>query len=138
MNKEYQLLFLFFIIIISLSLFISCSGKILPNSSGFTNHHSAYEGFSSMRPVDYSTAGNHAAIDTYPSFMLNNPNFECKKVYGFDGLYCQPYVADNKIDIYSGTEGSLTCTGTDLTNSKGFLCLNEKQRTLLTTRGGNA
>jgi hypothetical protein len=77
-------------------------------------------------------------MDTYTSFLISNPNFECKKVHGFDGLYCKPYVADAKIDIYSGAQGSLECKGTDLTNSRGGLCLDKTQLHLLTTRGGNA
>jgi len=129
MNPEYQILGLAIIVIIGLSLCVSCTDMF---------SHPAKEGFSGIRQVEYSTNGNHSAIDTYTSFLLNNPNFECKKVHGFDGLYCQPYVADSKIDIYSGTPGNLTCTGTDLTNSKGGLCLNANQRGLLTTRGGNA
>ena len=99
----------------------------------------AHEGFtSSSKPLQYSTKKENGALDSYQSFMINNAGTDCKKVYGFDGLFCKPYVADNKIDPFEGTPGSLTCSGSGLTNSKGSLCLDQNQVGLLSTRGGNA
>jgi len=48
--------------------------------------------------------------------------------------------ADNKLDVFSGTPGNLDCSpiSSNLTNSKGPLCLNNNQINLLKTRGGNA
>ena len=48
--------------------------------------------------------------------------------------------SDNKLDIFSGTQGRLDCASisSNLTNSQGPLCLNNTQIGLLKTRGGNA
>lgn len=124
------------IVIIGISLFYS-TRKVMPYSRDnlFPNYHK-YEGFS---PLDYSSSSKEGkVVDTYSSFLINNPNFECKKVHGFDGLYCKPYVADMKLDIFSDSDGGLDCTGSELSNSKGSLCLNKNQRAMLSTRGGNA
>lgn len=123
------------VLIIGISLFYS-TRQVMPysKSSLFPNYHK-YEGFS---PLDYSSSKEGKVVDTYSSFLINNPNFECKKVHGFDGLYCKPYVADVKLDLYSDSDGGLDCMGSGLTNSKGSLCLTKIQSTMLSTRGGNA
>lgn len=48
--------------------------------------------------------------------------------------------SDNKLDVFSGTQGRLDCASisSNLTNSQGPLCLNNAQIGLLKTRGGNA
>jgi len=134
-TPSYQFLGLVIVAIMIISLLCSCTDVVPYSSSTLFPKHYRYEG---MQDLDYTTNSGHQAMDTYTSFLINNPNFECKKVHGFDGLYCKPYVADAKIDIYSGAQGSLECKGTGLTNSRGGLCLDKTQLHLLTTRGGNA
>jgi hypothetical protein len=58
----------------------------------------------------------------------------------FLGLESSPYVNEKSLDVFSGTPGSINCDGisSNLSNSKGGLCLSDKQQTLLRTRGGNA
>lgn len=58
----------------------------------------------------------------------------------FVGLESSPYGTEKSLDVFSGTPGSINCDGisSNLSNSKGGLCLNDKQQTLLRTRGGNA
>jgi hypothetical protein len=99
-----------------------------------------YEGFGgrAYSSLDYSSNPQQQAMDSYSSLLINDSASECRKVFGFDGLFCKPYLADGKIDIYSGAEGSFSCSGSGLTNSKGSLCLDKNQTNMLQTRGGNA
>jgi len=52
----------------------------------------------------------------------------------------RPYSDNDLQDVFGQTIGSLDCgaKSAGLSNSKGPLCLNAKQLSLLTTRGGNA
>ena len=73
-------------------------------------------------------------------FLINDPNgFDCKKVSGFDGLFCKPNVADKKIDKFSDAKGDPTKFGqsSGLSNSQGGLILGNDLTRLLQTRGGN-
>ena len=57
------------------------------------------------------------------------------------GLEPRPYSDDTLYDIYGPpTKGSQDCgaRSAGLTNSKGPLCLSDKQLNMLETRGGNA
>lgn len=134
-TASYQFLAVVIIVIIGLSLMVSTTAVLPYAAQTLFPKQFPYEGFSSL---DYSSNPAGKAMDTYTSFLISNPNFECKKVYGFDGLYCKPYAADTKLDIYADAEGGLSCGGSGLTNSKGSLCLNKVQSTMLSTRGGNA
>jgi len=135
LSSSYQFLGIVIAAIIILSLMVSTT-SVLPYAAQTLFPKSyPYEGFSG---IEYTGAKDGKPMDTYTSFLLNNPNFECKKVHGFDGLYCRPYVADSKLDIYADSDGSLTCNGSGLSNSKGSLCLNKIQSSMLSTRGGNA
>jgi hypothetical protein len=61
-----------------------------------------------------------------------------KTMEGFEGIFGTPVSTNEIIDVFSNTKSSVNCYGSGLTNSGGGLCLNEKQKQLLTTRGGNA
>jgi len=131
----YLLIAIVFICIIGFSLITVVPVKPYRKNSFFTKEY-PYEGFHSM---------NYASIDGKPldshaSYAINNSTGECRKVYGFDGLFCQPDAIDDNIDIYSQSQGNQTCIGSSsgLTNSKGGLCLDANQKAMLTTRGGNA
>jgi hypothetical protein len=134
-TSSYQFLGIVIVVIILISLMCSCTDVVPYTSANLFPKYYKYEG---MQNLEYTSNTGHQAMDTYTSFLINNPNFECKKVYGFDGLYCKPYVADTKLDIFSDAQGGPNCSGTGLTNSKGGLCLDPIQMRLLTTRGGNA
>jgi hypothetical protein len=78
-------------------------------------------------------------MDSYKSFLIDSgARGDCKKVFGFDGLYCQPGSVNDKLDIFGDAKGSLDAPGTGLTNSKGSLRLDDKMTKMLTSRGGNA
>jgi len=119
------------------SMCMSCS-RVMPYSENslFSKNY-PYEGFSEL---EYTTNADHKPMDSVSPNIASAAPMECAKVYGFDGLYCKPYVADNKIDVFSGVVGKPSCTGSSsgLSNSMGGLCLDESQKQLLKTRGGNA
>ena len=104
------------------------------------SHQYPYEGFESIHhSMDYINTKTNQG-DKYTSFLMNGgSDLDCKKVYGFDGLFCNPKSAEQKIDIYSDIKGSASCIGksSGLTNSKGGLCLDKIQTDMLLTRGGN-
>jgi|UniRef100_A0A6C0AUB8 hypothetical protein len=126
-----------FIIIVG-SLFAGSTYVPYSPNSLFTREY-PYEGFGGMT-TDYSSAASHNAMDSYKSYLIDSSQGgDCKKVHGFNGLFCSPGVADNKIDLFAGTEGKLSCSvgSSGLSNSKGSLCLTEQQKQLLSSRGGN-
>jgi hypothetical protein len=95
-----------------------------------------YEGFSSL---NYSSNSDNTIIDNETSYLIDGDCRDCKKVYGFDGLFCKPYVADKKVDSFVDTPGNPTSFGrsSGLSNSMGSLSLSADQIKLLQTRGGN-
>lgn len=71
------------------------------------------------------------------SYIIGEDKEPCRKIYGFDGLYCVPDKTLETNDPLSKAEGKKDCLGIGLTNSRGNLCLDEKAMKLLVTRGGN-
>lgn len=71
------------------------------------------------------------------SYIIGEDKEACRKVYGFDGLYCAPNSALQTNDVLGKLEGKKDCQGVGLTNSMGNVCLNEDHKTMLITRGGN-
>lgn len=135
MNFAYVIIAVVSLVIIAVSLGSTIAVAPYRKNTFFSNEF-PYEGFQSL---DY---GNRmgGAMDAYSSQLINGAGVDCKKVDGFDGLFCKPFVADAKIDTYSDAKGDVSCTGSSsgLTNSKGGLCLDATQKALLSTRGGNA
>jgi len=83
-----------------------------------------------------------------PKFLQSSNNFAnslgksvgesaCKKVHGFKELQCSPDQPFSTIDSYGFTQGKPGCNGAGYFNSKGDLCLDEKQLNELHNRGGN-
>jgi hypothetical protein len=139
---HYEYLLLSFLLLIAVGISVLYGSKIMTFDRNHP-HLNAYEGFTShYKSADYSSSSDNKAMDTYKSFLINpeSSSTDCKKVFGFDGLFCQPSVADNKIDIFSKAKGSLECSGSssELTNSKGSLCLDDNMKKMLMSRGGNA
>jgi len=48
-----------------------------------------------------------------------------------------PAYSDSVLDTYSLNEGSIMCNASPYSNSQGYICMTDKQKQLLTTRGGN-
>jgi len=128
----------FVIVFITMSLLCSCS-NVQPYSidNVFLKQY-PYEGYANMS-TNYSNIDNSNDSATN-KFLINKfSNQDCSKVKGFNGLFCKPYVADNKVDLFSQVNGEAKCDGNSsgLYNSKGGLCLDNNLKNLLRTRGGN-
>jgi hypothetical protein len=124
---------------IIISLLCSCSNVRPYSKDNVFAHEFPYEGFSGMSS-NYTNNDPKASDSGITKFLINNPNgFDCKKVHGFDGLFCKPDAADNKIDKFSEVDGDPKCFGqsSGLSNSKGSLCLGNDLTRMLQTRGGN-
>ena len=124
---------------IIMSLICSCSGVVPYSSNSVFTHEYPYEGFAGMS-ANYMNNDPKQSDSGVTNLLMNNPNsFDCKKVHGFDGLYCKPDAAAAKIDKFSDAQGDTKCFGqsSGLSNSKGSLCLGSDLTKLLQTRGGN-
>jgi len=141
------------IIIIVIVLVLMIAGALILNSNHYVpanevntftkNFPYNEEGFSNFNEEDkkteYSTYPDNNVLDSYSRWEINSDKKPCYKVNGVSGLACSSTGEPaNPKDIYSDTKGSLDCQSYGLTNSKGFLCLNNEQKILYTTRGGNA
>ena len=130
-----RLIILAVVVIIAISLMLTPG--VLPYSSNdlFSKEYK-YEGFSGL---SYTSADKNAAIDTDSSLLIVNDTSECKKVYGFAGLFCRPDSVDKKNDAFADTKGSPSAFGVSsgLSNSTGSLVLSPEQVRVLRTRGGN-
>jgi hypothetical protein len=134
-DRSYLFLVFVYVAVILLSLWLSTT-SLLPANEGLYGGKYNYESFTSL---GYSHLGNSASdVDSLPLNSQSLPaNTECKKVSGFDGLFCVPTGVEKKIDTFSENDSSLTCPPTGLSNSKGPLCLTKEQLGLLSTRGQN-
>jgi hypothetical protein len=123
-------------IAIALSTSVSYSPYMMNNMH---KNYYPYEGFSSNISYANANGNTKAAAAEPPASVINNiKKAPCKKIFGFDGLFCDPHGAEEKLDYFSELKGGSICEGSGLSNSKGSLCLDETSLGLLTTRGGNA
>ncbi len=90
-----------------------------------------YEGFDTIQQDDLSKEP-FSAIDG------KSESADCKKVSGFNELYCSPNYNPPNNDKFSGTPGGASDNSYGLTNSMGKLQLTKEQIELLSTRGGNS
>lgn len=123
-----------------------------------------YEGFASAMEYFYNrksppgdfvppvtTGATTAAVTTsvptasiktngFTSYASATTTATATKLEGFQGLQSGTYSPEQRIDdiIYSSAGPDCNGKGFGLSTSKGFLCLSEKDVTLLKTRGGNA
>ena len=134
-DRSYLFLVFVYIAVILFSLWLSTT-SLVPSNEGLYNGNYNYEAFTSL---GYSKLGDSQGdVDSLPLMCQQlPPNNECKKVSGFDGLFCVPSGAEKKIDSFSETSGALGCVSSGLSNSKGPLCLTKDQIGLLSTRGQN-
>lgn len=119
-NKLVTLVVVLVVVIFATSIYSCCSFKPYSVNNIFSNKFSKYEN-------------------------MTNKEEEKKEeeVEGFQGMSDETSYAsvnDNApIDSFSKLEGSLSSEGcAGLTNSQGPLVCNDKQKKLLSTRGGNA
>ena len=120
-NKLVTLVVVLVVVIFITSVYSCCSFKPYSSHNVFSNTHSKFENFTEEKEKEK----------------------EEEVVEGLQGMSDEKEYAninDNKpIDSFSKLEGSLTSEGcAGLTNSQGPLVCNEEQKTLLSTRGGNA
>lgn len=134
-DRSYLFLVFVYLAVILLSLWLSTT-TLIPANEGLYNGNYNYESFTSL---GYSHLSNsHDDTDVLPLMSQQlPPNTDCKKVSGFDGLFCVPTGVEKKIDTFSDNDASLTCQSSGLSNSKGPLCLTKDQIGLLSTRGQN-
>jgi hypothetical protein len=92
-----------------------------------------YEGFDSIQSGDMEE-------EEEPFSEMNEKleSADCKKVSGFNELYCSPNYNPPNNDKFSGTPGGGSENSFGLTNSMGKLQLSKEQIQLLSSRGGNS
>lgn len=91
-----------------------------------------YEGFSSIPSDDMEEE------EPFSEMNEKHESADCKKVSGFNELYCSPTYNPPNNDKFSGTPGGASDNSYGLTNSMGKLQLTKEQIELLITRGGNS
>ena len=156
-NFTYVFLAFILIFLIMVSMSKSCV-SITPYTGGSMGY--AYEGMTPMMsPAAMgntlasppSANGGNATVDPKAvTNMLQNimkqmsPSANAAVSEGFtanpSSNVTSYNLSDNLLDVFGGTPGNLDCSpiSSNLTNSKGPLCLNNNQINLLKTRGGNA
>ena len=140
MSSVMQFFTVIFILVIVLSLFVSCNSESPFYMDNIFQKYSRFENFANnSNAMDYSSSDAYASMDTYKPFLINQPEAECKKIDGFNGLFCKPKDTGDNLDKFADAEGKPDCKDSSgLTNSKGGLCLTPEHKRLLSTRGGNS
>jgi len=134
MNGVYLIVTIIILIIIAVSLSTSISFSPYAVGDMYKKYY-PYEGF---HGISHDHAENANVVSNVTTAPHNQQKTPCKKVFGFDGLYCDPQAPETKLDYFSDAKGDLACQGSGLTNSQGSLCLDATMTRLLSTRGGNA
>ncbi len=93
-----------------------------------------YEGFT-LAPSSYVT---EPSMEQFSTIDAKSERSDCKKVSGFNELYCSPTYNPPNNDKFSGTPGGASDNSYGLTNSMGKLQLSKEQIALLSSRGGNS
>ena len=158
-NFTYMFLVFILVLLVVISMTRSCvSVKPYDESTIFTQDY-PYEGMtpgmtpstdnmmdtimSDIKPsVKKASSPSPSPTSSSPSSPQSptDPSVPSVPTEAFTSLLSSDYGKEEKLDIFSGTQGSLECSAKsfNLTNSKGGLCLDEKQTKMLLTRGGNA
>lgn len=129
--------FLLLLTIIILAMVFTIYGSCRPvNNYPEMRLTNAYENFQNNSLGYASTTGANGGNDAAISPTSVDG---CKKVNGFQGIYCGTnQLSGNPVDIFSTAEGSPSCESMGYSNSRGYLCMDAAQKKLLTSRGGNA
>jgi len=131
------------VIVITITLWNSCN-SYSPYSNASSLRGSPFEGFQGTglkpKPYEYTTYPCNKSIDSMNNRLFSDPSVtqDCKKASGFRGLQCSDNTPFKEMDIYSLAQGG--CDGSNssgLSNSRGYLCLDQNQTQMLRTRGGN-
>lgn len=154
MSYRNQVLLLGFILFIVILVSLTTVSSPLPYSpDSLFPHYYSYEGLTPMPGNDTLTPPLTGESTTRKRSEegqqnMNSPpagspelppmaNTLGVKTEGFQGLLSSPYGAEAPLDIYSQYKGDNKCVPTAYSNSKGYLCLDDKGLNLLKTRGGN-
>lgn len=130
-NNKIVIAAVVFVFVVLFSIGFSCT-KVSPYyKDNLFPKYFKYEAFEPMKDEKRSFA-------TWVSGNAEVKPAEPVKVEGFQGLQSAPFEVQGVIDVFSQAQGSTTCPTSQYTNSMGFLCLDETQKKLLSTRGGNA
>ena len=157
MKMNFTYIFLAFILVFLITISISQSCVRLMPANETNNYMFPYEAMTPMgvtlgsspapSSVISSMMGGNTIDSTTAANLLQNimskmtPSSNTNGAEGFTTNSTSDYgSSSDKIDIFSGTPGSLDCgpNSSNLTNSMGGLCLTKTQTNLLKTRGGNA
>lgn len=131
------------LVVLLFSLF-SSSKKFKPykKKDPFQSSHHNIEGYRGMNRQEYTTYPNNESVDSMNAFSIQDVTGKqnCKKVFGFQSLLCNPDGPENSFDSYSLEKGDASCFGksSGMSKSTGALCMTDEQLGLLRTRGGNA
>lgn len=128
------------VVLILTSMCSSCMAFVPHRADTVFSKEYKFEGFTATKPdTGYSTKDEKNIDSSYSAYLINDTDKDCKKVYGFGGVYCSPSGEPKKLDAFGEVKGDLSCLGENsgLTNSMGGLCLDEEHKQLLSTRGGN-
>jgi len=123
-------------IVVVLTTCVGCS-KVIPYNSD--PKYTSTEGFS---PIHYASYPDGKTMDVKDKHLINSTAAAptAQRAGNMKGLF-GPQGACDKIEIYSDAKGGLSeeCMkkSSGLSNSQGYLCLNDRQIELLKTRGGN-
>jgi hypothetical protein len=142
MKKDILTISALFLVIIFLAMWFSSTSSYVPYTATIFSKQASFEGFASRSTQEYASASDNSAIDSAASSHLIQPIIDGPKaVPGFRkfGVFNTPDVASTeKLDIYSNAPGDLNAEGYGYYNSRGSLVLDDKMKSLLSTRGANA
>ena len=127
-------------------IFITCMAarKISPYNQGSKYDTMGVEGFTdqNMGPVHYAQYPSGKSTEVKDAYLINSIAAEpsAQRIPSISGLF-GPGKTNEILDPYSRAPGSLAqqcgSTSSEMSNSRGYLCLDQTQLHLLTTRGGN-
>jgi hypothetical protein len=135
-NTNFVILTVTIVFVLFLTLGFGCV-KVSPYyKDNLFPRYFEYEGFAPLSPSEFSASG--PSPSTGLEAAGNAVAKPAVKVEGFQGLQSAPIGTEKLIDTFSQVPGSSTCAPNPYSNSMGFLCLDETQKQLLNTRGGNS
>jgi hypothetical protein len=135
-NTNFVILAVTIVLVLFLTLGFGCV-KVSPYyKDNLFPRYFNYEGFAPLSPAEFASTG--PAPTSGLGVAGNAAAKSAVKVEGFEGLHSAPFSDDKLIDSFSQVSGNVTCTPSPYSNSLGYLCLDEKQKQLLNTRGGNS
>lgn len=127
-------------------IFTTClaARKISPYNHGSKFDTMDVEGFTdqNMGPIHYAKYPSGQSTDIDDAYLIDSIAAQpsAQRIPEVSGLF-GPAKTGEMLDPYVTAPGSLSAkcgaTSSEMSNSNGYLCLNQQQLDLLTTRGGN-